>query len=171
MQTVQQMIVQAAVAQGVDPNLALAVAQQESGFNQSAIGTSGEVGVFQLMPTTAQQLGVNPSDLQQNINGGVTYLKQQLDTFGGDPAFAAAAYNSGPNGNFDSAQVTNYVNSVMRIYNKNAGSDVASQVAPAPSAVAVVDNSMGLDSSVLGGIPGWVPAAIGLVIVFMMGRK
>ena len=96
MSTPQQMIVQTAVNMGVDPNLALAVAQQESGFNQAAKGAAGEIGVFQLMPSTAADLGVNPFDLQSNITGGITYLKQQLVAFGGDPAYALMAYNAGP---------------------------------------------------------------------------
>jgi soluble lytic murein transglycosylase-like protein len=81
---------------GVDPSLALAIATRESGLNQSARGTSGEIGIFQLMPGTAASLGVDPTDASQNISGGVTYLQQQLNAYGGDPAKAAAAYNCGP---------------------------------------------------------------------------
>lgn len=80
---------------GVPPSLALAVAQRESGLNQGAIGSSGELGVFQLMPGTAAQLGVDPSDLGQNITGGITYLKQLYDRFGNWPD-ALVAYNEGP---------------------------------------------------------------------------
>jgi Transglycosylase SLT domain len=89
-------ITSAATAVGVPPSLALAVANQESGFNQSAIGSSGEVGIFQLMPGTAAQLGVNPYDESENIQGGVSYLSQLLTQFGGDPSLALAAYNAGP---------------------------------------------------------------------------
>src|SRR5579871_5083029 len=81
---------------GVDPNLALAIAQRESGLNQTKIGAAGEIGIFQLMPSTAGDLGVNPSDAGQNISGGISYLKEQLNSYGGDPAKAAAAYNCGP---------------------------------------------------------------------------
>jgi soluble lytic murein transglycosylase-like protein len=83
------------VRYGVDPALALAVAQQGSGFDQSARGNAGEVGVFQLMPATASDLGVNPYDLSQNVDGGVLYLARQLATFG-DTQTALAAYNAGP---------------------------------------------------------------------------
>jgi hypothetical protein len=94
-QTIQGMVAAAAAQFGVDPALALAVAQQESGFNQNRISSAGAIGVMQLEPTTAAGLGVDPRNLQQNISGGVKYLAQQLAQFG-DPAEAVAAYNAGP---------------------------------------------------------------------------
>jgi hypothetical protein len=84
----------AAPAYGVPPALALAVAQRESGLNQAAVGTSGEIGVFQLMPGTAAQLGVNPADLTANIDGGLTYLSQLYQQTG-DWGTALEAYNGG----------------------------------------------------------------------------
>jgi hypothetical protein len=95
MGSIQTDIAAAASRYGVPPSLAVAVAQRESGFNQAARGTSGEVGVFQLMPGTAAQLGVNPSDLSQNIDGGVRYLSQMYQQFG-DWHTALEAYNGGP---------------------------------------------------------------------------
>lgn len=91
---VQDLIVAAAQSEDVDPRLALAVAQQESGLNPNARGRAGEVGVFQLLPSTAAQLGVNPYDVGQNIQGGVHYLRTLIDQFG-DLAAALAAYNWG----------------------------------------------------------------------------
>ena len=88
-------ILAAAPSYGVPPALALAVAQRESGLNQSAVGTSGEIGVFQLMPATAAQLGVNPADVGQNIDGGLQYLSQLYQQFG-DWGTALEAYNGGP---------------------------------------------------------------------------
>lgn len=82
--------------QGVDPRLAVALAEQESGFDPTIRSPKGATGIMQLMPGTAKQLKVNLDDPADNIRGGVTYLKQQLDAFGGDQAQALAAYNAGP---------------------------------------------------------------------------
>lgn len=58
---------------------------------------AGALGAAQLMPATARELGVDPNDPEQNIEGGKRYLTQQLERFGGDPRKALAAYNAGPN--------------------------------------------------------------------------
>ena len=81
----------------IDPKLVSAVAEVESGGNQGAESPAGAIGVMQLMPDTAAALGVNPYDKQQNIEGGAKYLRQMLDSFGGDVKKAVAAYNAGPN--------------------------------------------------------------------------
>lgn len=82
--------------QGVDPSLALEVAMAESSLNPNAIGDDGQsIGLFQLKLSTAAALGVDPYDVAQNIQGGITYLRQLLAQFG-DPAKAVAAYNCGP---------------------------------------------------------------------------
>ena len=91
----QDQIRQTALRYGVDPALALAVAQQESGINQGARGAAGEVGVFQLMPGTASELGVNPYNETENIEGGIAYLSRLYRQFG-DWTKALAAYNGGP---------------------------------------------------------------------------
>jgi hypothetical protein len=92
---VASMVTAEAQKQGLDPDLALRVANQESGLNHGRVSPAGAIGVMQLMPNTAHDLGVDPSDMAQNIRGGVSYLKQQMDTFK-DPRLAAAAYNAGP---------------------------------------------------------------------------
>ena len=88
-------------AQGTDivvspiSTLVSAVAEAESHFQQGAVSSAGAVGVMQLMPETAASLGVNPYDAAQNIDGGTHYLRQMLDSFGGDVKKAVAAYNAG----------------------------------------------------------------------------
>ena len=91
--SVSDLIVAAAQSVGLDPALVLEVATAESGLNQNARGAAGEVGVFQLLPSSFP--GVNIADLQTNINTGVGYLASLLAEFG-DPVAAVAAYNAGP---------------------------------------------------------------------------
>ena len=92
-----RMLHTAAQKYGVDPKLAQAVAKAESGYSPQAVSSTGAVGVMQLMPDTAAGLGVrNINDPRENIDGGVRYLKQMLDTFHGNVAQAVAAYNAGP---------------------------------------------------------------------------
>jgi len=102
--SIPQLIANAAAQYGVDPSLALNVAIAESALNPSAVSSAGAIGVFQLMPATAAGLGVNPNNLQENIQGGVQYLGQLLAQFG-NPTAALAAYNWGP-GNVSQAQAT-----------------------------------------------------------------
>ena len=87
----------AAQKYGIDPALLKGLIQQESGFNPNAGSSAGAQGLTQLMPGTAKSLGcTNPLDPAQSIDAGARYLRQQLDTFGGDVRKALAAYNAGP---------------------------------------------------------------------------
>ncbi len=81
---------------GIDPDLALKVAKIESDLNPKAISSKGAIGVMQLTLETAKTLGVNPYDLEENIRGGIAYLKYLLDKYKGDVDLALAAYNAGP---------------------------------------------------------------------------
>jgi hypothetical protein len=81
--------------EGVDPDLFERLVQQESGFRPAVVSSAGAIGLAQLMPGTARELGVDPLDPEQNLRGGARYLRQQMDTFG-DTRLALAAYNAGP---------------------------------------------------------------------------
>lgn len=92
-------IMDASYTYGVDPILAAAVFTAESHFDQSAGSSAGAIGVAQLMPGTAEGLGVNPYDRTDNIYGGVAYLGEMLYRYQDwdDPyRYAVAAYNAGP---------------------------------------------------------------------------
>lgn len=85
----------AARKHGVPEDLFLRLVRTESGFRPTAVSSKGAIGLAQLMPFTARQLGVNPHDPHQNLEGGARYLSQQYRRFG-DWRLALAAYNAGP---------------------------------------------------------------------------
>jgi len=124
--TIASKVIEEAKKQNVDPDLALAVAFQESKLNPKAVSPKGAVGVMQLMPSTAKELGVNPQNPNQNIVGGITLLKKHLDTYT-DPTEALIAYNAGPNHPFfktgDLSQLSdetiNYISNINKIYRLN----------------------------------------------------
>jgi hypothetical protein len=108
---------------GVDPSLVRAVMRHESGFKSTAVSPKGAQGLMQLMPGTAALMGVkNPLDPEQNIAGGVGYLRHCLDRFQHNVPLAVAAYNAGPEsvarcGAIPPYQETQvFVNNVMGTY-------------------------------------------------------
>lgn len=80
----------------LSPALIEAVVWQESRWRADAVSPVGARGLAQLMPGTARELGVDPRDPFANLEGGVRYLRQQLDRFDGNLEHALAAYNAGP---------------------------------------------------------------------------
>lgn len=94
------LVATAAANAGVDPTLAVAIAYQESRLNLNpARGSSGEIGMMQVMPSTGKGLGFSEKDLadpKKNIEAAIKYLKLGLAATGNDPMLAAAFYNGGP---------------------------------------------------------------------------
>ena len=80
----------------LSPSLIEALVWQESRWRENAVSPAGARGLAQLMPGTARYLGVDPDDPEANLEGGVRYLREQLNTFDGDLEKALAAYNAGP---------------------------------------------------------------------------
>ena len=85
----------AAAKHGVPEDLYLRLVQQESGWNPAAVSNKGAVGLAQLMPSTAEMLGVNIEVPAENLDGGARYLRRMYDKFG-SWRLALAAYNAGP---------------------------------------------------------------------------
>ncbi len=85
----------AAARHDVPPDLFLRLVQQESGWNPGAVSPKGALGLAQLMPGTAQRLGVDPHQPTQNLDGGARYLRKMYNRFG-TWRLALAAYNAGP---------------------------------------------------------------------------
>ncbi|MCJ8499035.1 lytic transglycosylase domain-containing protein [Desulfatitalea alkaliphila] len=91
-----EIIVYAARRYDVEAALVMAIIHTESRYNPRAVSYRGAQGLMQLMPHTAEALGVLDSfDPQENVDGGVRYLKQMLQRFDGDHELALAAYNAG----------------------------------------------------------------------------
>jgi soluble lytic murein transglycosylase-like protein len=96
-QSLDAVVEQTARRHDVDVNLVKAMIHTESNSNPRAVSNKGALGLMQLMPFTARDLGVtNAFDPVQNVDGGVRYLKSLLTQFGGDLSRSLAAYNAGP---------------------------------------------------------------------------
>ncbi len=116
-------ITKASETYDIDENMIRAIIKQESSFQPFALSTSGAMGLMQLMPETAKWLSVDePYNIEQNIQGGTQYFKDQLNAFDGNTELALAAYNAGPNHviQYDGippfVQTQNYVKKVMQYY-------------------------------------------------------
>lgn len=142
---------EAAQTYGVDVNLLTAIARQESNFTATATSSSGAMGIMQLMPATAQGLGVNDAyNPYENIMGGAKYISQLLSRYNGDISLALAAYNAG-SGNVAKyggippfAETQNYVSKVLGYYQDSTvtGSNTA-----AASDTVTANNAMTANSN------------------------
>lgn len=90
------LLIEAAIQQGLEPEFVRSVARIESNLRQDAVSDKGAIGLMQLMPGTATLLGVDAHDAAGNILGGAKFLRELLLKYNGDPALALAAYNAGP---------------------------------------------------------------------------
>jgi len=120
-----QMVEKIARKHNVDPQLVMAVIAVESGFNVNARSPKNAQGLMQLIPATAQRFNVkNTLDAEENINGGIAYLKWLLAFFKGNVEMVAAAYNSGERtvekyrGIPPYPETQNYVRKISRLYQK-----------------------------------------------------
>jgi soluble lytic murein transglycosylase-like protein len=108
----------AAAKHGVPEDLFLRLVQQESGWNPGAVSVKGATGLAQLMPGTAEILGVDINDPEANLEGGARYLRMMYDKFG-SWKLALAAYNAGPgaveqhDGIPPYAETENYVKAIL----------------------------------------------------------
>lgn len=91
----EQLIQEESKKQGVSPDLVRAVVKTESNGNPRAVSPKGAIGLMQLMPQTAEMLGVDPYDPSSNLEGGIRFLKQMAGRYG-DLDRTLAAYNAGP---------------------------------------------------------------------------
>ena len=113
-------IEEAATREGLTPDLLNAVIDKESGYRPCAVSSKGAMGLMQLMPSTAAQLGVrDPFDPKENVDAGARMLKRLVDRYGGDLMMALGAYNAGP-ARVDSAggvplipETMNYVSDIL----------------------------------------------------------
>lgn len=129
--SIEEAVKKASTKYGIDESFIKAVIKAESSFDPKAKSHAGAMGLMQLMPGTARELGVtNPYDVEENIDGGTKYLRGLLDMYGNSKELALAAYNAGPGavrtrgvqGKEDidrmPTETKNYVKNVMKYYGK-----------------------------------------------------
>lgn len=129
--SIEEAVEKASRKYGLDKSLIMAVIKQESDFDPKSTSNAGAMGLMQLMPGTARELGVSDAyNIEQNIEGGTKYLKGLLDMYGNSKELALAAYNAGPGtlkyrGVRDSSDISklpyetrDYVQKVMKYYGK-----------------------------------------------------
>jgi hypothetical protein len=161
----RQRIAEHALAQDLDPRLVEAVIRVESAFNVRALSHKGAMGLMQLMPGTAVDLGVDDAfDVDENLRGGTAYLRQLLDRYDGNLKLALAGYNAGP-GAVDKyrgvppyRETTEYVERILAAY----GAPAARNRKPAPVPIRYVSGPTRAAAASAAAVPasnGAVPGA------------
>ncbi|MFA6988539.1 MAG: lytic transglycosylase domain-containing protein [Candidatus Gastranaerophilaceae bacterium] len=119
---IKEKIIKRSLIEGVDPALSLSLVKQESNFETNAKSYVGAIGLFQIMPATAKDLGIDPYSINDNIKGGIKYIKMLKDQFGSNE-LALAAYNAGPgavqrygNNIPPYGETRTYVSNIMQTY-------------------------------------------------------
>jgi hypothetical protein len=141
-----------AIEEGIDPDLFTRLVEAESSFNQDARSSAGAIGLAQLMPGTAAELGVDPLDPEQNLRGGARYLRMMQDEFG-DTQTALQAYNAGPGnvrkygGNVPFEETQNYVAKIMGDYSGAGSTPTQSRFRPMPGGAEESDFARGYQPS------------------------
>lgn len=146
---INSVVDQVSKREDVDPKLVRSIISVESDYDPRAVSSKGAMGLMQLMPETAQDLGVTkPFDIRQNIQGGVSHLKYLLNLFGGDVRLSLAAYNAGEHAVEHShgvpaiPETQNYVRKITRLYEpgkKFAGGKIGRRETPPAPIFTYVD--------------------------------
>ena len=154
----EQMVDRIAVEQGVESPLVHSVIRAESNYNPNAVSPKGALGLMQLIPATARRFGVsNAFDAQENIQGGVRYLRFLLDYYQNDYARAIAAYNAGEaavdkyHGIPPYAETQNYVSRVaqnLKVARQNRVKTTSPAVTPADTETAKLETYRPIQTSV-----------------------
>ncbi len=135
-----EMLVRAALGQGLEPEFVRSVARIESDLRQDAVSNKGAIGLMQLMPGTAALLGVDAHNPQDNVLGGAKFLRELLLRYNGDATLALAAYNAGPgavekyNGVPPYLETRKYIIKVLREYQKQQEAEKVKQSSKTPNA-------------------------------------
>ncbi|MCS7234195.1 MAG: lytic transglycosylase domain-containing protein [Synergistetes bacterium] len=121
--SIERIVNRASGIYDIDPDLVMAVISVESNFNPRLVSPKGAMGLMQLMPDTAREMGVSdPFDVEENIMGGVKYLRYLSEKYNGDLELTLAAYNAGPaavdkyGGIPPYKETQDYVKKVLSIY-------------------------------------------------------
>ena len=131
---VHSLVLHAGMKHGIDPEFIASVVHAESGFHVKAVSPKGAQGLMQLMPKTAQELGVKDSfDPEANVDAGTRYLRALLDQYNGNVPKALAAYNAGANrvaqynGVPPYRETRAYVRSIIADYNRKKAAEKKTQ--------------------------------------------